>query len=119
MLSLFKEPIYYVQISKNSFTVRSVNVGESIVFDAATPFSTERLLIGEFSVAEKLLKKALSSFSKSIISPTIVMHPLEMIDEKLSEVEENVFREVALAAGAREVKLWLGKKLSDDELINI
>ncbi len=119
MLSLFKEPIYYVQISKNSFTVRSVNGKESIVFNASTPFSTKRLLIGEFTVAEKLLKKALSSFPKSIISPTVIMHPLEMVDEKLSEVEKNVFREVALAAGARDVKLWLGKKLSDNELVDI
>ncbi|MEJ2497015.1 MAG: hypothetical protein P8Y43_05995 [Sulfurovaceae bacterium] len=47
------------------------------------------------------------------------MHPLEMVDEKLSEVEKNVFREVALAAGARDVKLWLGKKLSDNELVDI
>ena len=47
------------------------------------------------------------------------MHPLENIDEKLSEVEEKVFKELALSSGAREVKLWVGEELTDEELLNV
>lgn len=119
MLSILKTPIYYVQIKKNSFALRCANTGESIVLNAPTPFSTKRLLIGEFSVAEDLLKKAFSHFPKSLVSPIVVMHPLEMVDEKLSEVEKKVLREIAMTVGARDVKLWIGKELTDQELLNI
>ena len=119
MLSIFKTPIYYVQIKKNSFHVRCVNTARSIELSATTPFSTKRLLIGQFTVAEELLKKAFSHFPKSLVSPKVVMHPIEMIYETLSEVEERVLREVALSAGAREAKLWVGKELTDKELLNV
>ncbi|WP_428739084.1 hypothetical protein [Sulfurimonas sp.] len=117
MIAIFKKPVYYVQIKKNSFIVRSVNSGKTIVFDASTPFSTDRLLIGEFTVAEGLLKKAFSTFGKSLVGPKVVMHPLEMVDEKLSEVEEKILRELAFSVGAKDVKLWLGEELDDSELL--
>ncbi len=119
MLSLFKTPVYYVKIRENSFDVRCVNTGEKFVLDATTLFSTKRLLIGEFSVAEELLKKAFSQFQKKLLSPIVVMHPLEMVDEKLSEVEEKILRELALSAGAKEVKVWLGNEPTDSELLNV
>jgi len=119
MLSIFKTPIYYVQIKENSMTVRDAKSGKSITLDATIPFSTKHLLIGEFTVAEELLKKAFSSFPKSLVSPIAVMHPLEMIDEKLSEVEEKILREIALSAGARDAKLWIGKELTDKEALNV
>ena len=53
----------------------------------------------------------------SIFAPTIIIHPLENIDETLSEVEEKIFKELALSAGAKTVKLWLGKELNDDEIL--
>jgi hypothetical protein len=119
MISLFKTPTYYVQIRKDSLSVRCANTGESVTLDASTPFSTKRLLIGEFTVAERLLQEAFSHFPKSLIRPITVMHPLEMVDETLSEVEEKVLREVAMAAGARDVKIWLGEVLTDRELLNV
>lgn len=119
MLSMLKTPIYYVQIKKNSLTLRCAHTGKSIVLDTTTPFSTKRLLIGEFTVAENLLKQAFTQFPKSLIAPIAVIHPLELVDEKLSEVEEKIFKEVALSAGAKEVKLWVGENLTDQELLNI
>jgi hypothetical protein len=116
---MLKTPIYYVQIKKNSLTVKCANTGKSITLDASTPFSSKRLLIGEFTVAENLLKQAFSHFPKSLLAPIAVMHPLELIDEKLSEVEEKVLREIALSAGVKQVKLWMGKVLTDSELRNV
>ena len=116
MFSLFKVPLYYVQIKKNSFNIRSVKDAKTIVFDATTPFSSDRLLVAEFKVAEKLLTKALASFSKSLLRPTLIMHPLELVGETLSEVEEQLLRELALSAGAYKVKFWLGEPLDDHDL---
>jgi len=118
MLSKFKTQIFYVRIKENSFNVRCANSGKSIVIDADTPFSSKRLIIAEFKVAEKLLKKAFKHLQDSWLSPIAIIHPLELIDEKLSEVEEKILREVAISAGAREAKLWVGEELTDRELLN-
>lgn len=49
--------------------------------------------------------------------PLVVIQPLEMIEDGLSEVEERVLREVAASAGARKVVVWVGHELSDAEVM--
>jgi len=117
MFNKFKSQIIYVQIRENSLKIRSVKEDKTIEIDAKIPFSTKRLLVGEFTIATELLSEGLKQLENNFIAPTIVIHPLENIDEKLSEVEEKVFKELALNAGAKEVKLWLGEELSDKELL--
>ncbi len=119
MLSMFKTQIFYVKIRENSFNIKCIDSGENIVLNAKTPFSSKRLLIGEFEVAEKLLRSGFKKLIKGFIAPIAVMHPLELVDDKLSGVEEKIFREIALSAGARKVKLWLGDELTDQELLSV
>jgi len=120
LLTMLKTQVYYVQIKENTLIIRSVINPKEITIKAEEPFSTKRLLVGQFSVAERLLKTALQQFEKSLLlSPVMVMHPLEKIDERLSEVEEKVLKELALNSGAKVVKLWVGAELTDEELRNI
>jgi len=119
VLSKFTTEILYVKMKENSFTVKSIKSGNIVTINATTPFSTNRLLIGEFSIAEKLLNSGFKELNKSFFNPIAIIHPLEKIDDKLSEVEEKVFKELALSAGARKVKLWLGEELTDKELLNV
>ena len=110
--------IFYVQIKVDTFIVKSLKNNKTICLKATKPFSTKRLLVGEFSTAVELLESGLKQFDKSFFAPLIVMHPVENIDEKLSEIEEKTFKELALNAGARTVKLWVGKELSDEEILS-
>ena len=119
MLSRFTTQILYVKIKVNSLTIKSMKNGEIITINATTPFSTKRLLVGQFSIIEKLLTAGFKKLNKNLLSPIVIIHPLENIDDKLSEVEEKVFKELALSAGAREVKLWIGEELTDEELLNV
>ncbi len=119
MLSKFITQILYVKIKENSLTIKSVKSGETIALKATTPFSTKRLLIAEFSIAQKLLQSGIERLNKSFIKPIVIAHPLENIDDKLSEVEEKIFKELILSAGAREVKLHIGRELSSEELMHI
>lgn len=115
---LFTEKLY-VKISRNRFEIMKVSGDLAIeVVSPAEPFSTSRLLIGEFGLAERHLsdgiKKVLPKrFLKK--SPEILMHPLEMIDGGLSEVEERILREMALGTGAHKVEIWLGGELTPQE----
>jgi len=109
--------VYYIRIRENTLIIRSVINPKKITVKAKEPFSTKRLLVGQFSVAERLLKAALQQFEKSLLlSPDIIVHPLEKTDGKLSEVEEKVLKELALSAGARMVRLWVGAELTEEEL---
>lgn len=54
---LFFNP-YYVRIFKNKFIVKNISENKEITLTSIQPFSTSRLLVGEFIEAEKLLTKA-------------------------------------------------------------
>jgi len=48
----------------------------------------------------------------------VIIHPLKTEGESLSQIEEQLFKELALSAGAHDVKLWLGETLTDEELLD-
>jgi len=109
----------YVRVRRNEFRIRHVESGVDTTFQAVAPFSTVRMLIGEFTAAEQAFKAALKNAEKDRLfrpAPQILMHPLEMIEGGLSQIEERTFLEVALGAGASKAMVWLGPELSDDEV---
>jgi rod shape-determining protein MreB and related proteins len=119
MATSFFENTVYVVVKRNQFRVRHIESSTEAAFEAQPPFSTPRLLIGQFQAAESLLKRAVKQMAKSgflSVSPQVVIHPLEMLDGGLSEVEERVLREVAMGAGASKVVVWVGPQLTDAEV---
>src|SRR4051812_28345516 len=110
----------YVRVSKNKFRLKNVDSGQEHQAESPSPFTTNRLLVGQFDVAEQTLRRAFSNVvSKGVFAsaPNVVMHPLEMVEGGLSEVEERVFRELAVgAASAKKVVVWTGHELSGAEI---
>ncbi len=83
--------------------------------DVINPFQHPRSFVADFSVAEKILQHAIQQTSKSFFispAPRVVMHQLEKTEGGLTEIEEKVLRELAIGAGAREVLIYTGNKLS-------
>ena len=112
----------YVKVHKNKFFVRHIESDNEITLSAAEPFTTTRLLVGQFRNAEKLLKEALRKVYKTnwaSRSPVVVIHPTSMIEGGLSDVEERVLRELAAAVGARAVFVWVGKELSNEDVMQL
>ena len=119
LTALFSNPVY-VRVRKNQFRVRNLKSKQETTFDAQPPFTTTRLLIGQFIKAEQLLKRALNEMKGGVFAqaPQVLIQPLEMNEGGLSEVEERILREVAIGAGASKAVVWLGSELSDDEVRN-
>jgi rod shape-determining protein MreB and related proteins len=118
LTGLLANPIY-VRVRKNQFRVRNLESAKEVTFDAQPSFTTARLLIGQFQVAENLLKRAVKEISKGgifAVSPQVLIQPLEMLEGGLSEIEERALREVAIGAGASKVVVWVGHELSDAEV---
>jgi rod shape-determining protein MreB len=109
----------YIQVRKNQFHLRRLESDTELTVVALEPFTTSRCLIGQFCLAEKLLQGAIKRLPKNrflAVALRIVIHPVEMVEGGLSEVEERVFREIALGARASKVLVWVGDALSDAEV---
>jgi rod shape-determining protein MreB len=120
MKNLFHNPLY-VQIGINRMVVRNITTATSVTLVPEVPYSHARMLIGNFNSAEALLKKGVKEVAKAglfAVSPQVLVHPIELIDGGLSQIEERVFRELALGSGARSFVLWTGNPLTDQEVIN-
>lgn len=99
IIDLFKSNIY-VKVYKNKFIVRNIDKNIEVVLSAIEPFTTTRLLVGEFNGAEALLKEALKKLYKDNFlspSPIIVIQPMEMIEGGLSSVEDRILTEIGRA----------------------
>ena len=111
----------YVKVTKNQFWVRHIEQQKEAVETALEPFTTRRLLVGEFTTAEKYLRAVIKKVHEGkwfSASPVVIIHPMEMTDGGLSQIEERAFMELAAGAGARKVMVWVGHELSDQEVIN-
>jgi len=119
MLKKFFVTDLYLKVRKNQFEIK--NLTENGAWKIATPeqdFTTERLLVGQFSAAEPSLKELVKYVMPSGImkkSAQILVHPIEMVEGGLCEVEERIFTELGLGAGAFKIKLHVGEGLTDEE----
>ncbi len=86
--------------------------GEKV--QVVNPFSHPRVLLSDFTVAEKLLQHVFRQMQiRRFLAPiiSVVIHPMEKIEGGLTQVEMRAFRELALNAGAREVVIHEGIEL--------
>jgi len=122
MFHIGKIDTIYILVNINSFTVKHVEAGRVITVKANEPFTSTRLLVGNFNVAERLLSGAIKKVYKHsiFVSPRIIIHPLEMVEGGLCEVEERAIMELAVGSfnGGGKVIIWQGKVLSDKEAQN-
>ena len=109
----------YLKVFPNRFELKHIESGKVQVEVSTEPFTTERLLVGHFSVAENALKRGMNRLYEKrwfAPSPIVIVHPMEKTENGLSEVEDRVLRELAAGAGARKVIVWVGSDLSDTEV---
>lgn len=102
-----------VYIRKNH--MEAVNLQNLKTATGSASFTSTRLLVGDFPEAEALLNRLVEEVrSRGLfaLKPRIVLQPLEMTEGGLSVVEERIFLELGTSAGARQVKVHVGPKLS-------
>ncbi len=110
----------YVKVFPDIFKISIVSEpSHEQVFTSHQPFTTKRLLVGEFSIADQCLTNAVkaivgkSFFPKSV---AIVVHPQAMVEGGLSQIEDRILKELGLGAGAKKVVVWVGAALSASEV---
>nr|WP_256355246.1 rod shape-determining protein [Pseudomonas sp. PDM33] len=82
-------------------------------------FDHPRSLLANFSFAEmtlKLLVGRLAPRSLLKAAPVLILHPQELLEGGLTQVEIRGLYELCRGAGARKVRLWTGHELTQEEL---
>ncbi len=106
-----------VYISKNNIQVLNIKTGN--ISTGTANFSTERLLVGDINIAEKLLSDLLKQVIPKIgLRPKMIVQPLDYIVGGLSPVEERILRELCEASGAAVVKVHVGDKITKEVLLS-
>lgn len=85
----------------------------------ANGFKHPRTLLADFAVAERTIKHFIGKVAPSkflTLSPIVVIHPLDMLEGGLTQIEIRAFAELCSMAGARQVYVWTGSELSNEEL---
>ena len=113
-------PVLYLKIFINRIELQDVQSGQIVRLSATTPFTSKRLLVGDLSEARSLVREAARSMKKGILSllikPVILVHPMEMVSDGLSEIEEEICMTLGLEAGARKVVIHMGSALSNAQV---
>ena len=112
----------YVQIQKNQFDMKYIEEDKSTSLTAFPSFSTQRMLIGEYSVAEHLFKKGVKELIGSVWIPPmfrIIMQPMELTDGGLCQVEERILHQLASSMQPRTIKIHIGDLLGDEDVLTL
>ena len=122
MVSGLIKATVYAQIRKNQFDMTYVEENKQTSLTAFPPFTTQRLLIGENSAAEHLFKKGVKELIGAVWIPPmfrIIVHPLEMAEGGLSQVEERVLQQLASSMQPRTIKIHIGDELANEDALNL
>ncbi len=110
----------YIKVFQDRFEMRHIESRKTGFTISPKAFTTNRLLVGQFSEAEEALRNGMKGLGKSkwsLVSPVVVIHPMEKTEGGLSQVEERTFKELAMSAGARKVVVWVGHELTDSDVL--
>lgn len=90
--------------------------------DLVNPFKHPRSLLSDFTVAELVIKgfvKKLFEGRLFVPSPIVVLHPRVDPEGGFTQIEIRALRELAIGAGASRAIVWVGRDLTDSELLNL
>lgn len=123
-IKLFRSKLFiYLVISRNQLEVHNLKTGQTIKLKSKEPFSTNRLLIANNIIAENLGKQIMSKICGRDLklSPVfIIIHPLEVGFDDVSQVEKMIYNDFGMILGAREVTIEESlEKLNKERLIRI
>ncbi len=120
MLNRYRESIY-IRVKKDQFHILNCKTNCEHIEISTTPFSTQRLAVGDFFAAIKTLSIAISKvISKSMfkLPPIIIMQQQYLCEGGLSGVEERVLLELTHNIRPHKVYVWQGAELSRQDILD-
>lgn len=115
---MFTADTIYVQVFQSRFMVRNIDSGASVETARDQSFASPRMLIADFTVAEFQLKQAVKQVRRGLRAPQMILHPMELIEGGVTQVEYRAFVELGMGAGAWRIGVYSDTReaLSDDQV---
>jgi hypothetical protein len=107
-----------VYISRDRMEVVNLNTGASA--NGTAEFTSQRVLIGNYPIAENLLAELVKSTgSKNLFARRmrLIVQPLEMTEGGLCQIEMRAFEQLGVRAGALDARVYVGEKLSREAAV--
>lgn len=104
----------YVQVFASRFIVRNVDSGEQREVVRDQKFASPRMLIADFTMAQVQLKEAVKAVRRGFRAPEILIHPMELVEGGVTQVEYRVFVELGAGAGASRVGVHVGPPIAGE-----
>jgi hypothetical protein len=118
MISLFKKLPIYIRIYYNKIAITNLKSDQTISKSSVIKFSSTRLLVAEFNVAENLIRDILKEMGIANRNLKILIQQIDTFEDELSESEKRILRDLAEQAGGTEVYLANRKKEMNKEEVN-
>ncbi|CAM4195781.1 hypothetical protein [Serratia silvae] len=90
--------LFYLQVRRNHLTLKSLDTQKTA--SRVDPFSTQRLLIGQFFIAEYCLYNLVPQFFPGFINQLKrrhFRHDIVMLEGGVSQVEQRILQEITVA----------------------
>lgn len=113
---MFSSDAIYVQVFANRFVARNIDSGVVQETQRDQQFASPRMLIADFTTAQHQLKELVKSVRRGLRSPEILIHPMELIEGGVTQIEYRVFMELGSGAGASRVGVYTGFSLSGEDV---
>ena len=111
---MFSVDSIYVQVFALRFVVRNIESGESTEVVRDQSHASPRMLIADFTTAQHQLKEAVKAVRRGIRAPEVLLHPMELIEGGVTQVEYRMFVELGIGAGASKASVYTGATLSGE-----
>jgi rod shape-determining protein MreB len=83
-------------------------------------FKHPRTFVSNFEIAEATLRYFICKLvqRKMFVTPLVIFHPTENIEGGVTQIERRGLEELGASIGARKTYVWIGKTLTDNELLD-
>ncbi|MGH8637161.1 MAG: hypothetical protein ACREUZ_08515 [Burkholderiales bacterium] len=106
----------YVKVYADRFVLKNMDSSETVEIRRDPQFRSPRMLIGNFTAAEKEFREGLKKVRQGLLAPRVLMHPMELTQGGVTQVESRALIELAAGSGAQKVGVWEGDELGGDRV---
>lgn len=118
MINIFKRLPVYIKIYANKIEITNLKTDHTVSRSSLKDFSSTRLLVAEFNIAETLIGDILKEMGIKNKTFKIIIQQIDSFEKELFETEKRILRDLAEQAGGAEIYLVNRKKVMSKEEVN-
>lgn len=117
MFNIFRIIPVYVKIYPDKIEITNIKTQQTIARTSTTKFSSNRLLVAEYNVAQTLIREIVKELGLSRRSLKVLIQQMKEFEGGLYEAEKRVLRDLAEQAGGVSVYIVNRTQIMNDEEI--